>query len=378
MAAVFASEAQVLDLVAPGAVSIAAVNAPDNVVISGEGAAVRDAVARIEAQGIRTEPLAVSHAFHSHLMDPMLDDFEKVAAGVTSAPARLGFVSNVTGRLMRGDFASPAYWRTHVRSTVKFAESIGALHQLGATVFLEIGPRPTLSGLGRRCVVDDAAVWLPSLSRGRDESRQMLESLGRLYVAGGDIDWRGFDGDYRRCPQAMPTYPFERRRFWIDTAPASPRHSVERRAGRPIHPLLGHRLDSASRDLQFEAEIATTTTPYLADHVKKGTAIMPATALLEMALATAPIADVGPVAVHDLVIVEPLPLHDASPQIVQSIVTPEGPDLQFSLYSRTDDEANGSNWRRACDRHAQASGRRTLRRFDGGPSQRVRPNRQCD
>ena len=129
MCAVFASETQVLDLVAPGAVSIAAVNAPDNVVISGEGAAVRDAVARLEAEGIRTEPLAVSHAFHSHLMEPMLDEFEKVAAGVTSAPARLAFVSNVTGRLMRGDFASPAYWRTHVRSTVKFAESMGALQR---------------------------------------------------------------------------------------------------------------------------------------------------------------------------------------------------------------------------------------------------------
>ena len=343
MCAVFASETQVLDLVAPGTVSIAAVNAPDNVVISGEGAAVRDAVARLEARGIRTEPLAVSHAFHSHLMEPMLDDFEKVAAGVTSAPARLGFVSNVTGGLMRGDFASPAYWRTHVRSTVKFAESMRALQQLGATVFVEIGPRPTLSSLGKRCLLNDASVWLPSLSKGRDDWRQMLDSLGRLYTAGGDIDWRGFDRDYRRRPLAMPTYPFERRRFWIDTTPASPRHSVER-AGRPIHPLLGHRLESASRDLQFEAEIATATTPYLADHVKKGTAIMPATALLEMALATAPIAGVGPVAVHDLVIVEPLPLHDESPQIVQSIVTPEGSDLQFSLYSRTEDAPNGSKW----------------------------------
>src|SRR5207248_5517488 len=128
MAAVAASEAQVLERLAHSDVSIAAINAPDSVVISGDAAAVRRAVMRFEADGIRAEPLAVSHAFHSRLMEPMLDAFEKVAADVTSAPARIGFVSNVTGRLMRGGFATPAYWRTHVRSTVRFAESIAALH----------------------------------------------------------------------------------------------------------------------------------------------------------------------------------------------------------------------------------------------------------
>ena len=229
MAAVFASEAQVLEgLARDGRISIAAVNAPDSVVISGGGAAIQEAVARMQAAGIQTEPLAVSHAFHSHLMEPMLDEFEKVAAAVACGPARLGFVSNVTGRLTRGDFATPAYWRSHVRSTVRFAESIATLHQHGATVFVEVGPKPTLSGLGSRCLPPNSAVWLPSLSRGRDDWRQMLGSLAALYVQGVAIDWTGLDREYRRRRIALPTYPFHRERYWLpdDTNRTSERQTT--------------------------------------------------------------------------------------------------------------------------------------------------------
>jgi acyl transferase domain-containing protein/NADPH:quinone reductase-like Zn-dependent oxidoreductase len=346
MAAVFAGEAQLRQLLADAkGVSIAAVNAPDNVVISGDKRAIQDALARLKADGVESQRLVVSHAFHSHLMEPMLDEFEQIASEVKSSPPRIGFVSNVTGKLMRGDFATPAYWRRHVRETVRCADSIAALYDQGATIFIEIGPTATLSSLGSRSVPPGAALWLPSLSRKRADWTQMLDSLAQLYLRGFAVDWVGFDREYQRCRVQLPTYPFQRQRYWLDTAKAPSQRSRERRTGRPVHPLLGHRLESASRDLQFEAEIDTAVTAYLADHVKKGTAILPATAMLDMALAAGAIADAGPLAVHDLVMIEPLPLHDGLPQIVQSIVTPEGTDLQFSLYSRVEGAANGSKWR---------------------------------
>ena len=218
MAAVSVDASRVRAVVdAQGAgVSLAALNGPDDTVISGPCASVRAVCAALAAEGVRSEPLAVSHAFHSALMDPVLSAFESEARNVVYATPRLTLVSDLTGRLATEDVASARYWRRHLREPVQFAAGMGTLQALGSRVFVEIGPRAVLLALGRRCVPDAFAVWLPSLRRGRDDWSQMLESLSRLYAFGAPVDWTGFDRDGARRKVVLPTYPFERQRYWVE------------------------------------------------------------------------------------------------------------------------------------------------------------------
>jgi acyl transferase domain-containing protein/acyl carrier protein len=217
MAAVFAGASLVAAAITPfaDAVSVAAVNGPSNTVISGASEVVDRIVERLAAGGIKSVDLLVSHAFHSPLMEPILDQFGAIASEVAYARPSLCLISNVTGRMASGEEAVTAsYWRDHIRRPVLLAESMLSLRQMGCTHYLEVGPHPVLLGMGSQCITDDGLSWLASLRRGVDDWRQMLESLGRLYVSGFEIDWDGFDRDYGRRKVVLPTYPFQRKRYW--------------------------------------------------------------------------------------------------------------------------------------------------------------------
>jgi len=220
MVAVFANESKVQAAIQPYAqeVAIAAINAPQSIVISGQRQAVFAAIAVLEAEGVQTKKLKVSHAFHSPLMEPMLTAFERVAADVAYSAPRIGLISNVTGELATAEIATPEYWCRHARQPVRFAASMETLHQQGYEVFVEIGPKPTLLGMARQCLPMNTGVWLPSLRSERSDWQQLLQSLGELYVRGVPIDWLGFDRDYPRRRVALPTYPFQRQRYWFETA----------------------------------------------------------------------------------------------------------------------------------------------------------------
>ncbi len=225
MVAVFADEGKVLPAIRPYAqeVSIAAINGPESVVISGQRECVQAVLEALEAEGVKTKKLNVSHAFHSPLMEPMLADFEQVAQEVTYSRPRISLISNVTGGLVTAEIATPDYWCRHVRQPVKFAAGMETLHRQGDEVFVEIGPKPTLLGMGRHCLPDGEVngsaplQWLPSLRPGREDWQQLLESLAQLYVSGVPVDWSGFDRDYGRCCLQLPTYPWQRKRYWIET-----------------------------------------------------------------------------------------------------------------------------------------------------------------
>jgi len=204
-------------------VSMAAANGPKNTVISGDADAVDTIVRQFEATNVSCKRLTVSHAFHSPLMDPMLDEFETAARAVRYRAPRIPVVSNLTGRMVtEAEVFDAAYWRTHLRNAVQFNAGIHTLHEAGFAVFLESGPSPVLSGMGVRCLPRGAATWLPSLSKGKDDWATMLGSLQKLYAAGAPVDWRGFDRSYRRSRVALPTYPFERERHWLDVAETGP------------------------------------------------------------------------------------------------------------------------------------------------------------
>ncbi len=208
MAAIFADEQQVTSALAPypEELSIAAINGPREVVVSGRGKALRALVDYLQHRGIRSRHLKVSHAFHSPLMKPMLNAFEQCAATLMYSTPRIELISNLTGRPLGKDTTIDAgYWHRHVREPVRFADGLSSLQKSGRRVLLEIGPQPILSGLVRRCWPDASGLRLSSLRKGRDEWEQMLSSLAALYVGGVEVNWRGFDGPYNCEKVALPT-----------------------------------------------------------------------------------------------------------------------------------------------------------------------------
>ncbi|MFQ6017597.1 MAG: type I polyketide synthase, partial [Kiloniellaceae bacterium] len=218
MAAAFVDESRVREVLADSteSVALAALNGPRNTVISGERAAVERALERLRAARVRARALPVSHAFHSPLVEPMLDAFEAAVGRTTIRPLRLPLVSNLNGEVLQpGSVLDARYWRRHTREPVRFAAGIAGLLDLGHRLFLELGPRPALSGIGRQCRGDASATWLASLRPGMEDWRSLLDSLAALYVRGARVDWDGFDQDYARRRLHLPTYPFDRRRCWM-------------------------------------------------------------------------------------------------------------------------------------------------------------------
>jgi acyl transferase domain-containing protein/SAM-dependent methyltransferase/acyl carrier protein len=220
MVTVFADEQTVAPVLEPyrQQVSIAAINGPESVVISGRVDAVETVINLLKAQRVRSRKLAVTQASHSPLMEPLLDAFEAVARTVSYHEPYLQVVSAVTGEAVTpGQISNAGYWREHTRRTVQFARGMETLYGLGARIFIEIGPNPTLLTLGQRVVPVEDTVWLPSLREGFDDWSQMLESLAALYVHGVNPDWAAFEKPYTRRRIPLPTYPFQRQRYWHET-----------------------------------------------------------------------------------------------------------------------------------------------------------------
>ncbi len=242
MAALFCDEARARAAIAahPG-LSLAALNGPENTVISGDADALQSVLADLAAQGIAAQPLTVSHAFHSPRMDPMLDDFERAAGGIAFSAPRLTFISNLTGAPMP---AAPdaRYWRAHIRQPVQFAPGMAALAD--CDLFIEIGPAPVLLGMGRRCLPQSAALWLPSLRPGQSDERAILSALGGVYARGINVDWAAFHGGEELRKIDLPAYAFDRQRYWIDlpTIPTreasspAPALAPAQRASSPLAP----------------------------------------------------------------------------------------------------------------------------------------------
>ena len=287
MVAVMASEAKVKKLLRPYAekVAIAAINGPKSVVISGEATAVREIVSSLESEKIKTKQLQVSHAFHSPLMEPMLAEWEAVAKELTYHQPEIPVISNVTGTIADKSITTAKYWVDHVRLPVRFTEGMDALQKQGVEIFLEVGPKPILLGMGRRCLPKDVGVWLPSLrpehiplqsslERARSEDfSQMLSSLGELYVRGVKVDWVEYDGEYSRQKVILPTYPFQRQRYWIDNYSRG-RNSVSVSSNNGFvteegtsNPLLGRKLLLPfAQQFRFQTKLTPEFPSYVKDH----------------------------------------------------------------------------------------------------------------
>ena len=351
-----------------GSVAIAAINGPESTVISGEAAAVREAIARLEAEGINSKPLKVSHGFHSPLMEPMLAEFEQVARQISYSPPQMAMIANVTGKVATQEVATPEYWCRHVLSAVNFVGGMETLDRLGCQIFLECSVQPLLLGMGRQCLPEAAGVWLPSLRPGRSDWQQMLESLGELYARGVKVDWQGFDRDYpQRRKVSLPTYLFQRQRYWLESGPD--REYRLPALSTKLHPLIARKFQSPlSKEIFFESLFSTEALPFLADHQVFEHVVVPGACHLSLLLAAASLTfSQEGCQLLNIVFPQALTIPDGKARTVQTILTPERDSLNFRLISFETHPAHNSQTSRVETYALHAVG--TVAPWQGTPTQ---------
>ncbi len=321
MAAVFTNEARVVAALSGRnkCVSIAAVNGPDEVVISGDTAVLEEILSGIAEEGVSNRRIEVSHAFHSCRLEPMLDAFEALARKVKFSPPQITLVSNLTGRpFPAGAALDAAYWRRHAREPVRFLECIESLREAGADVLVEVGPHPTLVNLAQRLAPESNWECLASLRKGRNCYQEMLSSLAKLYVNGAEIRWNAVNHDCDGRRISMPTYPFQRERYWLETKDVAPS-----RTERSSHPLLGERQERPDKSETFVWEnlISLDSHSWLQDHCVQGSVIIPASAYAELGLAAGREAlGGGHLSLKNIRFLKPMVLQDGVRRVLETTI----------------------------------------------------------
>ncbi|WUM74053.1 type I polyketide synthase [Streptomyces sp. NBC_00328] len=347
MVAVQAAEDEVRPLlVGVGGVGIAAVNGPTAVVVSGVESEVLRVQEYFEGLGRKASRLKVSHAFHSPLMEPMLDDFRAVAREVEFGEPVIPIVSTLTGAEVGGaELADPEYWVRHVRETVRFADAVRELAARGVTTFLEIGPDAVLSAMAQQSAED--AEFVPALRRDRPEATEVVSALARIAVRGGSVDWAAFYAGTGARRVDLPTYAFQRQRYWFHTldywadawAGADAGGVTSAGLDRAAHPLLGAVLASPVTDgVVLTGRLSTSAQPWLADHAVGGTVLFPGTGLVELAIAAGD--RVGCDRLEELTLQAPLVLPERGGAAVQVVVGNAAEDgtRSVQVHARPDGE----------------------------------------
>jgi acyl transferase domain-containing protein len=221
MIAVAAAEDEVSSLLTDG-VAIAAVNAQKSVVISGAEGPVGAVADRLAQQSVRVHRLAVSHAFHSVLVEPMIDEFARLIAEINAGEPRIDLVSNVTGQLAGADYGSAQYWVEHVRKPVRFLDGVRLAESLGANVFVEVGPGAGLTAAVEQSLSTEHAVAVATLARDRPEIGALLTAAGQLFINGIAVDWPSVLSGPGGRHVELPTYGFARQRFWLGSGGSAP------------------------------------------------------------------------------------------------------------------------------------------------------------
>jgi myxalamid-type polyketide synthase MxaB len=293
-------------------VSIAAVNGPKNVVLSGKKEQIEFLAKEFRSRNIATQEVTVSHAFHSPLMEPVLEPFAAKARQIKFRVPKIPLISNLTGKFFAaGEVPGADYWCRHLREGVRFAEGIQSLAAAGTEIFLELGPNPVLLGMGKKCFEKDAAhTWVPSLKTGQHDWQVLLEGVAKLYLQGAAIQWTQLYQDSSPKKLLLPTYPFERQRYWIE----------EKKVSSPPFETI------------IEFDLGQMT--FLQDHQVLGETVIPGAFYVDIAFKAAKefFAERA-VSLYDLVLHRPLFLDDTVPASVQLVLTPETADTaKFEIF----------------------------------------------
>ena len=353
MIAIQATEEEAAEVLAgrEDAVGIAAVNGPASVVLSGEESVVEELAGGFACEGRRTRRLVVSQAFHSPLIDPMLSELADVASALSFAEPRTPLVSAVTGEILSAEQAKDAaYWVEQARLPVRFDAAVSTLRSLGASTYIELGPVPVLSGMATECLEADApdgeATVIPVLRDGREETFSVNHAVAQAHAAGVPVAWESFFAGSGAKTVPLPTYPFQRRRYWLDPGQGGSAGLAAAGQASPEHPLLGAAVSLAgSGELLLTGRISLQVQPWLGDHAVAGTVLFPGTAFVELALRAGRTA--GCEQLRELTLGAPLILPERGAVQLQVSVAPgEGEERELSIHSRPEpvDEEEPGEW----------------------------------
>jgi len=321
-----------------GRVSIAAVNGPRAVVLSGDADAIGEIERELSGAAAKTSRLRVSRAFHSARMDPMLDEFRSFARELTYRAPEISVVSNVSGVVAGVEVCDPEYWVGQVRTAVRFAPGVDTLVESGVRRFVEVGPDAVLTAMTRECVaVDpevDAEVTATAMARRSvDQVKQLVTGLAQLHVAGVEVDWRPLFSGRRVHRVSLPTYAFQRRRHWMPTGGVSSASAAD-------HPILTGVIGLAGTDeWLFTGRFSLRTHPWIADHMSYGAVVVPSVALVEFLLVAGD--RIGCGVVEELTLQAPILPRDDDEVELQVLVqaADQSGRRQFEFYFRTSPES---------------------------------------
>ncbi|WSM09416.1 SDR family NAD(P)-dependent oxidoreductase [Streptomyces sp. NBC_01716] len=332
MVAIEATEEEVAPLLTDE-VGIAAVNSPTSVVISGAEDAVTAVTEHFTDR--RASRLTVSHAFHSPLMEPMLDDFRKVAESVTYDRPRIRLVK---------DMASAEYWVRHVRDAVRFADDVRRLQDEGVTRFLEIGPDGALTSMARQTAPE--AVTAAALRRERPEAATLLTAVAHLHTTGASPDWTALFADRGARRVDLPTYSFQRGRFWLSEPVTGGGNAASMGLTTLDHPLLSAEIAVPGSDtVVFTGRLSVNTHPWLADHEVLGATLLPGTAFVELAVRAGD--QVGHGVLDELTLHAPLALPEAAGvRLRLTVGEPDGDSGRrpLTIHSLAEDADGDAPW----------------------------------
>ncbi|WP_229698869.1 type I polyketide synthase [Wenjunlia tyrosinilytica] len=330
-------------------IGIAAVNGPTATVVSGHEDAVTEVAEHFRALDRKATRLKVGHAFHSPLMEPMLDDFRQVAEGISHHQPRIPVVSNLTGGQVEPDeLACAEYWVRHVRRAVRFADGVRALEKHGVTRCLELGPDGTLTAMAAQSLPPQGGMFLaPALRKDRPETWAFTAAAAGLHTHGASVEWSTLFAGTGARRVDLPTYAFQRRRHWL-TASAAPSAGIAAAGlGAAAHPLLGATVELADgRGILLTGRLSTQSQPWIADHKVAGAVLLPGTGFVELAVRAGD--EVGCGRLQELTLEAPLVLPERGAVHVQILV--EGADetgrRSVEIYSRPADGEPALAWTR--------------------------------
>jgi acyl transferase domain-containing protein/acyl carrier protein len=354
MALVRASEAEVEASLAEyeGRLTIAAVNSPTQITVSGDQEALAQWQAEQEAEGREARALQVSHAFHSHRMEPMLGEFEAQLTGLEAKEPQIPVISNRTGEPLTQEQAQdPSYWASQVRESVRFADGLAYLEEQGTAAYLELGPAAVLSALLAESDAEKPSA--STLRHQRDDLRSFLTALGTLHAAGQSPDFSQLLAGTGAAATELPTYPFQRQRYWLEASKGTGDASSLGQSTTE-HPLLAASIPLAGEGtVLLTGRISHKAQPWLADHTVAGTAILPAAAFVELCLRAGE--EVGATHLEELVLEGPLPIPAEGAVQLQLAVTSNAGGESHAIEIHARPERDADEEERPFTRHASAT-----------------------
>ncbi|MEJ2176862.1 MAG: beta-ketoacyl synthase N-terminal-like domain-containing protein [Gammaproteobacteria bacterium] len=354
MLAVFTDYEGVISEIGPYApnVSVAALNAPQHIVISGPEDHVDAIASNLSEQGIMYRELNTSLAFHSPFIEPIISDFKEVVGKISTHHPHVDLVSTLTGDLVDHTITTADYWLEHSRRTVRFTEAISRMFDLGCRVFIEIGPDSVLTRLGQDTLRGKKVRLCPSMLKNESNWMRLSDTAAQHFTAGVDIDWRAFYGNRNCSPMRLPNYPFQRRRYWIDGKKSEPKQSIQERniTDRYYNPMLGHQLQlPGSSEIRFQSLYSRLSPHYLKDHRLFGRLVVPGASHGAMLAQAAKMVDPESVWVfREIIFMRPMYLGEDGGRILQLVFSPDSVDATntMRLVSVSDEIANAGkeNW----------------------------------